>query len=89
MFQDNLFLSSSYKRTSELAQIKRATSALMNLTLNIFWIITLTVNPVLYIVRGMGAGNKNHLPKGQVLPMSDGGSTFLSQKVPYAALLKR
>lgn len=77
------------KDISQLAQIKRATSALMNLTLNIFWVGTLPVNSVLHIVGGMGAGNKNHLSKGQLLSMSDGGSTSLSQKVPYAALLKR
>lgn len=61
----------------------------MNLTLNIFWVGTLPVNPVLQVVGGMGAGNKSHLSKGHLLSMSDGGSTSLSQNVPYAALLER
>lgn len=60
----------------------------MNLTLNILWVDALPVNPVLRIAGGMGAGNKNHLSKGQLFSMSDGGSTSLSQNVPYAALLK-
>lgn len=95
MFPNNLFLSITYKRRSvQLAQIKRATSALMNLTLNIFWVGTLPVNPVnpvnsvLCIVGGTAERNKNHLYKGQLLSMSDRGSTSLSLKVTYAAFSK-
>lgn len=40
--------------------MKRATSALMNLTPRVFWVDALSVNPVPHIGEGMGAGNENH-----------------------------
>lgn len=74
--------------------MKRATSALMNLTPSVFWVGALSVNPVLHIGGGMEAGNENHkcicLRGSRYLQWSDGGySTLLSQKMPYAALFKK
>lgn len=71
MFPNNLFLSITYKRRSvQLAQIKRATSALMNLTLNIFWLGSLPVSPanpaksVLCIVGGTAERKKTICMRG-------------------------